>query len=198
MGTKRIGLARMEALMENLKRELAMGAGSEMILDSLGLSEAGVLVQSEKASTGTAVVLAAHSTNYTATVTQPAGTYLKELICIPAGNITTAAGGTDDLDIDVGTSAAGGQIYAASALMDGASVAWLANTPLHVISSGLPNAANAFARIKGGPATSEALKIGSAISHSVAARTLHVNFRPLNTNLVAHASIKVIAIFASI
>lgn len=28
MGTKRIGLARMEALMENLKRELVMGAGS--------------------------------------------------------------------------------------------------------------------------------------------------------------------------
>ena len=28
MGTKRIGLARMEALIENLKRELAMGAGS--------------------------------------------------------------------------------------------------------------------------------------------------------------------------
>ena len=28
MGTKRIGLARLEALVENLKRELAMGAGS--------------------------------------------------------------------------------------------------------------------------------------------------------------------------
>ena len=28
MGTKRIGLARLEALVENLKRELAMGAGT--------------------------------------------------------------------------------------------------------------------------------------------------------------------------
>ena len=194
----RMGYARFEAILEDLKRQLSMGAGSEMILDSLGLSESGVLVQSEKASTGTAAVLAAHSTNYTTTVTQPAGTYLKELICIPAGNITTAGNANDDLDIDVGTTAAGGEIYAASALMDGASVEWLANTPLHVISSGLPNAANAFARIKGGPATSEALKIGSAISHSATARTLHVNFRPLTTNLAAHASIKVIAIFASI
>ena len=31
MGTKRVGLARMEALMENLKRELAMGAGTTLV-----------------------------------------------------------------------------------------------------------------------------------------------------------------------
>ena len=31
MGTKRIGLARVEALLENLKRELAMGAGTTMV-----------------------------------------------------------------------------------------------------------------------------------------------------------------------
>jgi len=31
MGTKRVGLARIEALMENLKRELAMGAGTTMV-----------------------------------------------------------------------------------------------------------------------------------------------------------------------
>ena len=31
MGTKRIGLARMEALMENLKRDLAMGAGTTLV-----------------------------------------------------------------------------------------------------------------------------------------------------------------------
>ena len=31
MGTKRVGLARIEALMENLKREIAMGAGTSMV-----------------------------------------------------------------------------------------------------------------------------------------------------------------------
>jgi len=31
MGTKRVGLARIEALMENLKREIALGAGTTMV-----------------------------------------------------------------------------------------------------------------------------------------------------------------------
>jgi len=199
MGTKRVGLARIEALMENLKRELAMGAGSEMVLDSLGLSESGVLVQSEMISTGTTGTIAVtKNVNNPASVSQPAGTYLKELLLIPAGDIVTAGGAGDDFDVSIGTSLHGTQVMALKALLDGASVTMPANRAIPLVANGVPAAANAFATL--GLATNEAMTL-TASTYSAAARTLHLNFKAPSSgsNLAtANTTIKAIAIFATI
>ena len=53
--------------------------------------------------TGTIAVTA--DTNTDVSFTQPADTIIRNLICIPAGNIVTAGASGDDLDFDLGTSA---------------------------------------------------------------------------------------------
>ena len=202
MGTKRVGLARTQALIQNLKRELDLGNGSGLTTDKLGRSQSGTSVRTEEISTGTTGTIAVtKDTDNVVSISQPAGTYLKDLICTPAGNIVTAGTSGDDFDIEVGTSSSGGEIFALSAIMDdgGSAVTWRASVPLHLVSDGQPSAANAFAALYGGQATSEALKVGTAVSYSAAARTLYVNFRANGNNLTTAATtIKVTAVWASI
>ena len=52
MGTKRVGLARVEALMEGLKRDLALGAGSSLSVGALTPSS--LIMDSETVSTDAA------------------------------------------------------------------------------------------------------------------------------------------------
>ena len=201
MGTKRVGLARIEALIENLKRELALGSGSSVVADKLALSEAGTTVHTELVSTGTTGTIAVtKNVNNAVSVSQPAGTYVKDLLLIAAGDIVTAGSGGDDFDVSIGTTANGTQIMALKALLDdgGAAVTMSANAVIPLISNGIPAAANAFATV--GLATNEAMEL-SAATYSAAARTLHLNFKAPSSgsNLATAATtIKVIAIFATI
>ena len=195
MGTKRIGLARMEALMENLKRELAMGAGSEMILDTISLSEAGTSVfTTQVATVTTAALTVTHTSGHTnATLTQPAGTSIKELILIPQAIITTGSGGTAELDFSFGSTDGGGQFLAAKAILDGAGVSAPVNHPLYVMDAGKStmNAVNAFADVI---ATSEASAL-VATTYSAASRLLYFRFTPIAADLAATGAVKIIAIF---
>ena len=200
MGSKRIGLARTQALIQNLKRELALGAGSGITSDKLGYSESGTVVFTEEAVTATTDTIAVtKNVNNPVSLQQPAGTYLKELIIIPAGNIVTAGGGSDDFDISFGTTQHGEEIMALKAILDGANVTMTANVPLHLVQNGVPVGANAFAAL-GQPATSEALVL-SATTYSATARKFHVNFKAPSggSNLAtANTTIKVIGIFATV
>ena len=203
MGSKRVGLARLEALLENLKREIDLGNGSSIVTDKLVRSESGTSVQSETISTGTTGTIAVtKNTNNAVSVSQPAGTYVKELICIPAGNIVTAGSSGNDFDVSIGTDANGEQILALKALLDdgGSAVTWAANTPLQLIHNGKGAGAQHFATIPGGPATNEALDL-SATTYSASARTLHLNFKAPNSGAdlaTAATTIKVIAVFHTI
>jgi hypothetical protein len=126
-------------------------------------------------------------------IEQPAGTFLKDVIFLNAGNIVTAGASGDDLDFEIGTAASGGQIVALTALLDdgGSAVTWTANTPLFVVRDGMGLAANQFATTgvgpKGGPATTEAIVLAGA-TYSSAARDLHVNFRANTHNLATAAT----------
>ena len=94
--------------------------------------------------TGTIAVTAAAT--YDVSFTQPADTSIKSLIAFSAGNIVTAGASGDDVDFDLGTAAGGGQIIDEKALLDdgGSAVTLAANTPLFIISDGIPAAANAL------------------------------------------------------
>ena len=83
MGSKRVGLARIEALLENLKREIKLGNGSSLVTDKMILSESGTSVLSETVSTGTSGTIAVtKNVNNSIEISQPAGTYIKELVWI--------------------------------------------------------------------------------------------------------------------
>lgn len=201
MGTKRVGLARIEALLESLKREIDLGNGSSLVTDKLVRSESGSSVQSEMVSTGTTGTIAVtKDTNNAVSVSQPAGTYVKDLILIPAGNIVTAGSSGDDFDVSIGTSAAGVQVMGLKALLDdgGSAVTMAANVPIHLIANGIPAGANAFATL--GLATNEAMTL-TATTYSATARTLHLNFKAPDSGsdlATAATTIKVIAVFATV
>ena len=201
MGSKRVGLARIEALLENLKREIDLGNGSSLVTDKLVRSESGSSVQSEMVSTGTTGTIAVtKNTDNAVSVSQPAGTYVKDLILIPAGNIVTGGSSGDDFDVSIGTSAAGVQIMGLKALLDdgGSAVTMAANVPIHLIANGIPAGANAFATL--GLATNEAMTL-TATTYSATARTLHLNFKAPNSGsdlATAATTIKVIAVFATV
>ena len=137
--------------------------------------------------TGTIAVTA--DATYDVSFTQPADTSIKSLIAFSAGNIVTAGASGDDVDFDLGTSAGGGQIIDEKALLDdgGSAVTLTANTPLFIISDGIPAAANAFADMNGGPATSEAMTLAGSL-YSAAARTLHIRIKPLANDLATAAT----------
>ena len=140
----------------------------------------------------------------TVSFTQPAGTILKDLWAIPAGNIVTAGASGDDVDFDLGTSAYGGQLINEKAILDdgGAAVTWAANAPLRIIKDSNGHAANAFlstsvedAGVIGGPATSEAIAIEATL-YSAAERTLYASLKPLANDLATAATtVKYIAVF---
>ena len=143
----------------------------------------------------TGTIAVTHSQNVDVSFTQPAGTIIRNLIAIPAGNIVTAGSSGDDVDFDLGTAAGGGQIIDEKAILDdgGSAVTWAANAPLYIIQNSHGHAANQFvststtAGVVGGPATSEAIVIASTL-YSAAERTLHARLKALSSNLATAAT----------
>ena len=83
----------------------------------------------------TGTIAVTDDTNTDVSFTQPAGTIIRNLIAIPAGNIVTGGSSGNDLDFSLGTAAGGGQIIATEAILDdgGSAVTWAANAPLYLI-----------------------------------------------------------------
>ena len=143
----------------------------------------------------TATIAVTDDTNTDVSFTQPAGTIIRNLIAIPAGNIVTGGTSGNDLDFSLGTAAGGGQIIATEAILDdgGSAVTWAANAPLYLIKDSHGHGANAFvttsvtAGVVGGPATSEAIVIASTL-YSAADRTLHARLTPIGADLATAAT----------
>jgi len=143
--------------------------------------------------TGTIAVTADET--YDVSFTQPADTIIRNVIAIPAGNIVTAGASGDDVDIDIGTAAGGGQIVDEKAILDdgGSAVTWSANAPLYIIQDSHGLAANQYvstavtAGVVGGPATSEAIVIASTL-YSASSRTLYIRLKPLANDLATAAT----------
>lgn len=152
----------------------------------------------------TATIAVTDDTATVVTMTQPAGTILKDLIAWPAGNLVTGGSSGNDLDIYIGTASEGEQLMAATALMDdgGAAVTWVANTPLYIVKDSHGTAANQFATTgvgpKGGPATTEALVIAAAL-YSAAARAIYITLEPIGADLATAATtVKYVAIWQTL
>ena len=143
----------------------------------------------------TATIAVTDDTNTDVSFTQPAGTIIRNLIAIPAGNIVTGGTSGNDLDFSLGTAAGGGQIIATEAILDdgGSAVTWAAKAPLYLIKDSHGHGANAFvttsvtAGVVGGPATSEAIVIASTL-YSAADRTLHARLTPIGADLATAAT----------
>jgi hypothetical protein len=143
----------------------------------------------------TATIAVTDDTHTDVSFTQPAGTIIRNLIAIPAGNIVTGGTSGNDVDFSLGTAAGGGQIIATEAILDdgGAAVTWAANAPLYLIKDSHGHGANAFvttsvtAGVVGGPATSEAIVIASTL-YSAADRTLHARLTPIGADLATAAT----------
>jgi hypothetical protein len=143
----------------------------------------------------TATIAVTDDTHTDVSFTQPAGTIIRNLIAIPAGNIVTGGTSGNDVDFSPGTAAGGGQIIATEAILDdgGSAVTWAANAPLYLIKDSHGHAANQFvttsvtAGVVGGPATSEAIVIASTL-YSAADRTLHARLTPIGADLATAAT----------
>lgn len=141
----------------------------------------------------TATIAVTDDTHTDVSFVQPAGTIIRNLIAIPAGNIVTGGSSGNDVDFSLGTAAGGGQIIATEAILDdgGAAVTWTANVPLYIIENSHGKAANQFATTgvgpKGGPATTEAVVIAGAL-YSAAARNIFVTLRPIGADLATAAT----------
>ena len=154
----------------------------------------------------TGTIAVTDDTNTDVSFTQPAGTIIRNLIAIPAGNIVTAGGSGNDVDFSLGTASGGGQIIATEAILDdgGSAVTWAANAPLYLIQNSHGHGANAFvstsvtAGVVGGPATSEAIVIASTL-YSAADRTLHARLTPIGADLgTAATTVKFIVQFQAL
>jgi len=161
-------------------------------------SAGGIVTKSETSGN----ILPAHTTdNPVPAISQPAGTFIKDVFFLNAGDFVTDGVDGHDFVFTIGTAAAGTQIVAQTGLLDdgGVAVTWTANSPLPVIKDGMGQAADAFATTgigpKGGPATTEAIVL-AAPTYSVAARDIHVNFKTLTGNMTtATTTIKVVIRF---
>ena len=151
----------------------------------------------------TGTIAVTDDTNTDVSFVQPAGTIIRNLIAIPAGNIVTGGSSGNDVDFSLGTAAGGGQIIATEAILDdgGSAVTWAAKAPLYLIKDSHGHGANAFvstsvtAGVVGGPATSEAIVIASTL-YSAAARTLHARLTPIGADLgTAATTVKYIVQF---
>ena len=171
--------------------------------DFIQFGQAGALKLTSVTATS-ATIAVTHSTNTDTSFTQPAGTILKDLYAIPAGNIVTAGNSGDDIDFSLGTSSGGAELVATEAILDdgGSAVTWAASAPLRIVSNSNGHAANAFlstsvedAGVIGGPATSEAIAIAATL-YSSSERTLYARLTPLQTNLgTAATTVKYVAVF---
>ncbi len=143
----------------------------------------------------TATIAVTDDTNTDVSFTQPAGTIIRNLIAIPAGNIVTGGSSGNDVDFSLGTASGGGQLIATEAILDdgGSAVTWAANAPLYLIQDSHGHGANAFvstsvtAGVVGGPATSEAIVIAASL-YSAADRTLYARLTPIGADLATAAT----------
>jgi len=143
----------------------------------------------------TATIAVTDDTHTDVSFTQPAGTIIRNLIAVPAGNIVTGGSSGNDVDFSLGTSSGGAQIIATEAILDdgGSAVTWAANAPLYLIQDSHGHAANQFvttsttAGVVGGPATSEAIVIASTL-HSASDRTLYARLTPIGADLATAAT----------
>jgi len=142
-----------------------------------------------------------HTTNYDIAITQPARTYLKDLILVNGGDIVTNGSSGNDLDMSMGAATSYTDLMAATALLDdgGSAVTWTANVPLYIIQDAHGQAANLFATTgvgpKGGPATTEAIVVAGAL-YSSASRTINIRFTPLTGDMTtATTAISALCIF---
>lgn len=143
----------------------------------------------------TATIAVTDDTHTDVSFTQPAGTIIRNLIAIPAGNIVTGGTSGNDVDFSLGTASGGGQLIATEAILDdgGSAVTWAANAPLYLIQDSHGHAANQFvststtAGVVGGPATSEAIVIAASL-YSAADRTLYARLTPIGADLATAAT----------
>lgn len=143
----------------------------------------------------TATIAVTDDTHTDVSFTQPAGTIIRNLIAVPAGNIVTGGSSGNDVDFSLGTSSGGAQIIATEAILDdgGSAVTWAANAPLYLIQDSHGHAANQFvststtAGVVGGPATSEAIVIASTL-YSASDRTLYARLTPIGADLATAAT----------
>jgi len=107
MGSKRVGLARVEALLENLKREIDWGTGATFkgVVNTVRV-------------TGVTCNSTAGDSDNIGTFTQPAGTILTNCFIFCK---TAPVTGSGDIGYEVGTSSSGAQIIAAQTdeILDG-------------------------------------------------------------------------------
>ena len=176
-------------------------AGATIFSGGITLGESGAMKIVSKTATSATIAVTDDTDYAVPAISQPAGTFLKDVIFLNAGNVVTAGSSGNDLDFEIGTAASGAQIIALVDLLadGGAAVTWTANTPLFVVRDGMGLAANQFATTgvgpKGGPATTEAIVLAGA-TYSAAARDLHVNFRANGADLTTAATtVKVIMNF---
>ena len=206
MGNRRMGLGRMEKLLEAVDRDLdltnstltncTITTSADATFTGGATIGAANALKLTSATATSATVAVTKDTNYAVpAISQPAGTIIKDVICIPAGNIVTAGNSGDDLDLSIGTSAAGEQIAGLKAILDdgGSALTWAANYPLYIFQNGSGRGANAHAG--SGIATSEAT-VWASTPYSAGARDIHINFRANTDNLATAATtIKVVVVF---
>ena len=143
----------------------------------------------------TATIAVTDDTHTDVSFTQPAGTIVRNLIAVPAGNIVTGGSSGNDVDFSLGTSSGGAQLIATEAILDdgGSAVTWAANAPLYLIQDSHGHAANQFvttsttAGVVGGPATSEAIVIVASL-YSASDRTLYARLTPIGADLATAAT----------
>ncbi len=160
MGTKRVGLARVEALIENLKREIDLGTTS---FKGVNLPKVAIV------NNDTAFV---RNANSIVEFTQPANTVIRKIsILFPSAEYSTGTG--NDLGFDVGTTAAGGEIVAAQA-----------DQIIDAGADGTDLATGAMVECTIVPQTEDATTLGAHVAYTSAARTLHLNTTCSNTAAV--------------
>ena len=152
----------------------------------------------------TAIPVAVGNTDIS--VVQPPNSVLTSITVVNTGttDFNTAGAAGDDLDLTIGTTVGGGEIMAATALLDtgGAPVAWGAGValPLFAGADGARSGgANAFANINNGPATSEALVMTATPGlFSAGGRTLNFRFSVLANPLTSSSSVAVLCTFQGV
>ena len=139
-------------------------------------------------------------------VVQPRNSVLTSITVVNTGAtaFATAGGAGDDLDLTIGTTVGGAEVMAATALLDdgGGAVSWGSGIALPLFAGALGaniGAANAFANVNNGPATSEALvMVATPALFSAAGRTLNFRFSVLANPLTTSSSVAVLCTFQSV
>ena len=163
MGTKRVGLARVEALIENLKREIAWN-----IPDGTAFGGAVTTVKLANASA------AVQNSDSEVTWTQPANTVLNSIhLAFPVAPVFSSG----DFGFGVGTATGGGQVVAEQTdeLIDGGTTI-TAGAVYHIAQRGAAAAGTAGPVLSNfNSATTDATSIVTDGTFTASARTLFFN-----------------------